>query len=207
MITKSAIAYCISGWLTVAAAFSAGAGNWPGWRGPDGNALSEEKKLPAEWGPDKNIAWKVALPGAGWSQPIVWGDKIFVTTAETDKQSKPRGEQFDPGFGFFGGVKPPAVVYRWKVLCLDGATGKVLWEQTAHEDKPRTPISRNNTYASETPVTDGERLIAYFGNTGLYCYDLSGKFLWSKDLGAYPMQMSWGTGSSPVLYGDRVFIQ
>ena len=181
--------------------------DWPGWRGPDGKGFSEEKKLPAEWGPEKNIAWKVALPGAGWSQPIVWGDKIFVTTAETDKQSKPRGGQFDPGFGFFGGVKPPDVVYRWKVLCLDGATGKVLWQQTAHEGKPRTPISRNNTYASETPVTDGERLIAYFGNTGLYCYDLSGKFLWSKDLGAYPMQMSWGTGSSPVLLGDRVFIQ
>jgi outer membrane protein assembly factor BamB len=99
------------------------------------------------------------------------------------------------------------VVYRWKVLCLDGATGKVLWEKTAHEGKPRIPKQAANTYASETPATDGERLVAYFGMTGVYCYDLSGNLLWSKDLGAYPMQMGWGTGSSPVLDEQRVFVQ
>jgi outer membrane protein assembly factor BamB len=99
------------------------------------------------------------------------------------------------------------VVYRWKVLCLDGATGKVLWERTAHEGKPRIPKQAANTYASETPATDGERVIAYFGMTGVYCYDLSGKLLWSKDLGAYPMQMGQGTGSSPVLDAERVFVQ
>ena len=93
------------------------------------------------------------------------------------------------------------------MICLDSVTGKVVWERTAHKGKPRTTVNRNNTYASETPATDGERVIAYFGNTGLYCYDISGKPLWSKDLGAYKMQMGWGTGSSPVLHGDRVFIQ
>jgi outer membrane protein assembly factor BamB len=262
MIMKSSFAYCFTAWLAVVTTFSATAGNWPGWRGPDGNGLSPEKKLPSEWGIDKNITWKVELPGAGWSQPIVWGDKIFVMTAVTDNQKKPHGGEFDPGFpiggfgpggfgrdgggpgekprpegdtrpdggappdenarpkpegprpgfggppfGGFSGGDPPNVIYHWKVLCLDGATGKVLWEQTAREGKPRTPIQRNNTYASETPVTDGERLIAYFGMTGLYCYDMSGKLLWSKDIGAYPMQMGWGSGSSPVLLGDRVFVQ
>jgi len=229
--------------------------NWAQFRGPGGNALSLEKMLPAEWGEAKNIAWKVKLPGLGWSQPVVWGEKIFVATAETDKEEKPRGGDWGPGGGFFGpggfgprggrrgeqpgpprgappdpsavqpgpetgppgfggppfgglgGGEPPNVVYRWKVLCLDGATGKVLWEQTAHEGKPRTPKHRNNTYASETPVTDGERVVAYFGMTGVYCYDLSGNLLWGKDLGAYPMQMGWGSGSSPVLLGDRVFVQ
>ena len=206
--------------------------NWPQWRGPEGNGLAPEKKLPAEWGPDKNIAWKVALPGSGWSQPIVWDNKIFVTAAVTENQTKPKAGDFNPmatsdgpassDFRFPGGPggrdggpsggfppPPPAPdkIYLWKVICLDTTTGNVLWERTAREGKPRTTVNRNNTYASETPVTDGERVIAYFGNTGLYCYDISGNLLWSKDLGAYPMQMGWGTGSSPVLYGDRVFIQ
>ncbi len=195
--------------------------NWPQWRGPEGNGLAPGKKLPAEWGPDKNIAWKVALPGSGWSQPIVWDNKIFVTAAVTENQTKPKAGDFNPmatadgpassGFGFFRGFGPPSPppdkIYLWKVICLDSVTGNIVWEQTANKGKPRTTVNRNNTYASETPATDGERVIAYFGNTGLYCYDISGNLLWSKDLGAYPMQMGWGTGSSPVLCGDRVFIQ
>ena len=195
--------------------------NWPQWRGPEGNGLAPEKKLPAEWGPDKNIAWKVALPGSGWSQPIVWDNKIFVTAAVTENQTKPKAGDFNPmatadgpasnGFGFFRGFGPPSPppdkIYLWKVICLDSVTGNILWERTAREGKPRTTVNRNNTYASETPVTDGECVIAYFGNTGLYSYDLSGKLLWSKDLGNYKMQLGWGTGSSPVLHGNRVFIQ
>ena len=195
--------------------------NWPQWRGPEGNGLAPEKKLPAEWGPAKNIAWKVALPGSGWSQPIVWDNKIFVTAAVTENQTKPKAGDFNPmatadgpasnGFGFFRGFGPPSPppdkIYLWKVICLDSVTGNVLWERTAREGKPRTTVNRNNTYASETPVTDGECVIAYFGNTGLYSYDLSGKLLWSKDLGNYKMQLGWGTGSSPVLHGNRVFIQ
>ena len=220
MIIKSSIA-CVTGCLIVASTLPAIAGDWPGWRGPDGNGLSPEKKLPAEWGPDKNIAWKVALPGSGWSQAIVWDNKIFVTAAVTENQTKPKAGDFNPmatadgpasnGFGFFRGFGPPSPppdkIYLWKVICLDSVTGNIVWEQTANKGKPRTTVNRNNTYASETPVTDGECVIAYFGNTGLYCYDISGNLLWSKDLGAYPMQMGWGTGSSPVLYGDRVFIQ
>ena len=232
--------------------------DWPQWRGPESNGLAPQKKLPTEWGVGKNIAWKVALPGSGWSQPIVWDNKIFITTAVTENQMKPKAGDFNPmatadgpassGFGFPGGPggfrgpddsnrddsnrdgpnrgdsgrerpsrggfmgfppppPPPDKIYLWKVICLDSVTGNVIWEQTANKGKPRTTVNRNNTYASETPVTDGERVIAYFGNTGLYCYDMSGKAIWSKDLGAYKMQMGWGTGSSPVLHGDRVFIQ
>ena len=277
---------CLTVFVALFIAFAsrpAVAEDWPQFRGPGGNGLAAESKLPTQWEKDKNIAWKVKLPGLAWSQPVVWGDKIFVTTAQTDKEEKPslgpggpgfgpggpggfgprggrggfgpgggrggfgpgggrggfgpggggRGEksganrgpesegkgppggggpQFGskkgpPGFGPTGGGEPPNVVYRWKVLCLDAALGKVLWEKTAREGKPRTPKSPSNTYATETPVTDGERVIAYFGMTGVYCYDLSGKLLWDKDLGAYPMQMGWGTSSSPVLDGGRVFVQ
>ncbi|HEY2249469.1 MAG TPA: PQQ-binding-like beta-propeller repeat protein, partial [Planctomycetaceae bacterium] len=95
----------------------------------------------------------------------------------------------------------------WKLLCLAVETGKVVWEQTVHEGQPRFGKHRTNTFASETPATDGERVIAYFGNTGIWCYDFEGKRLWTKDLGAFPTQANWGTGSSPVLYGDAVFVQ
>jgi outer membrane protein assembly factor BamB len=98
-------------------------------------------------------------------------------------------------------------MYRWKVLCLDADSGKILWERTAREGKPTIPIHANNTYASETPATDGERLIAYFGMNGVYCYDLEGNPLWTRDLGAQRMQFGWGTGSSPILFGRNVYIQ
>jgi outer membrane protein assembly factor BamB len=203
------------------------AGEWPQFRGPGGDGLAAEEHPPLEWSADKNIAWKVKLPGYGWSSPIVWGDKVFVTTAVTDNQPRPGGYS-RPGSGGPGGPggpggrRPPGggprpgggggraapdAVYRWEIHCLDRATGKTLWKQVAQESKPRIPTQPSNTYASETPVTDGERVYAYFGMTGLFCYDLDGKLIWKKDLGAFPMQMGFGTGSSPVLDGGRLFLQ
>jgi len=276
--------------------------DWSQFRGPAGSGVVTESPLPVEWGPETNIKWKIEVPGTGWSQPIIVGNKVFVTTAITENQRKPsatggfggfggrggfggfpggrggpeRTEETPPpsadggfrratdsprpeskspsddgkrnadpprpqaapsaggaaaqqpseqpnrgfggrgfgggfgpgGFGSFGrGGNPPNVVYQWKVLCLDLATGKVLWEQLAHEGKPTIPTQPQNTYASETPVSDGERLYAYFGMTGLYCYDLDGKLLWSRDLGSYPMMGGWGTASSPALDDQRLFIQ
>ena len=193
---------------------SAGRGDeWPQFRGPGGTGLSGEKQLPAEWGADKNLAWKVAAPGRGWSCPVVWGDKVFLTAASSaaDKKGRPGGKQpgggRPGGFGRPGGGKAPDVMYRFEVVCLDRASGKVLWKETALERKPTVPTHGSNTYASETPVTDGERVYAYFGMHGLFCYDLAGKLLWKKDLGSFPMQMGWGTSSSPVLDGNRLFLQ
>jgi outer membrane protein assembly factor BamB len=187
---------------------------WPQFRGPNGTGFSSETKLPAEWAADKNVAWKVKVPGYGWSSPVVWGDKVFVTTAVSDKQTKPRafggggrGTGGRPGGFNRDGGKPPDVVYRWEIYCLDRATGKEIWHQKAREGKPAIPAQMGNTYASETPVTDGERVYAWFGTAGVYCYDVNGKSLWSKDLGTYKMAMGWGTGSSPALDGDRLFIQ
>jgi outer membrane protein assembly factor BamB len=178
------------------------AGDWPQFRGPNGAGLADEQQLPTEWGPGKNFAWKVRVPGYGWSSPIVRGDKVFVTTAVADGQKAPQRK--GPG----GGEKePPNEVYRWEVHCLDAATGKTLWKQAAAQRKPPVATHLSNTYSSETPVTDGERVYAYFGMVGVFCYDLSGKPLWSKDLGTYRMFGNWGTGSSPALDGDRLFIQ
>jgi outer membrane protein assembly factor BamB len=187
--------------------------NWPQFRGPTGDGVVAEAKHPEQWSPDEHVAWKAEIPGVGWSQPIVWDGKVFLTTCIADKRKRPRPGDWTPGEGgilsaIFGSYKkPPNIECEWKVLCLDAATGKAIWEQTAHTGKPPIPTHPNNTYATETCATDGERLIAYFGMTGVYCYDVAGKLLWSKDLGSYPTQMDWGTGSSPVMHGELVFIQ
>jgi outer membrane protein assembly factor BamB len=229
-------------WTSLAiASAGARAGEWSQFRGSNGSGVSEESRLPAAWDAKTDVRWKVEVPGFGWSSPVVWGDKIFVTTAVSDKQVKPKpgsfgfgggmegdvprggpgGRRFGPpggkggdgpggfrgGFGPMGGGKPPDVLYRWEVYCLDRASGKVLWKQVAAEKKPTVPKQATNSYASETPVTDGERVYAYFGMTGLYCYDLAGKLLWSKDLGSHPMALGFGTGSSPTLDSERLYVQ
>jgi outer membrane protein assembly factor BamB len=178
--------------------------NWNQFRGPTEDGVVGGSRLPFEWGPTTNILWKVKVPGAGWSSPIVWGNKIFLTTAETANQTKPDPKFIAPD----AGPKAAAdVSYRQKVLCLDPANGKTIWERVARERLPshRRPI--NSTYATETPATDGGCVIAYFGMAGVYCYDLLGNLLWTRELGDYPTMDELGTGSSPILYGDKVFIQ
>ncbi len=200
-------------------AATAAGGDWPQFRGPGGTGLTAESGLPAEWAADKNIAWKVAVRGAGWSGPVVSGDRVFLTTAVSDRQKRPKpfrlGDAPPPAAAKdapkdaprAGGQKPPDAVYRWQVLCLDRATGKTLWQRTAAEGKPTQPIQETNTYASETPATDGERVYAYFGTVGLFCYDLDGGPLWEKSLGSYRMGAGFGTGASPALADGRVFVQ
>jgi outer membrane protein assembly factor BamB len=199
--------------ILACALFSLGADSapqaWMQFRGPNFGVAAG--KLPTRWLENENVAWKVPLAGVGWSQPVVVGDKVFVTTAEAGAQAKPDPKNRGPGPGAsffgFGGTQPPKETYQWKVVCLDLNSGKPIWEKTAHQGQPTIPIHPNNSYASETPASDGERLVAYFGMTGVYCYDLAGDLLWQKELGSYPMQFSWGTGSSPILDSGRVYIQ
>src|SRR5262249_31187727 len=150
----------------------------------------------------KNILWEVDVPGHGWSSPIVWGEQVFLTAVLNDKTPPPR-----PGLyiqDLLGKIPPGE--HRWMVYCLDLKTGKWLWQREPRKGIPGSTIHLKNTYASETPVTDGRRLYAYFGNHGVFCYDLAGKELWSRDLGTYKTRMGWGTGASPVLHKDRLFI-
>ena len=150
------------------------AANWPQFRGAGALGVAEHPHLPSEWSATQNVRWKTAIPGHGWSSPIVWGDQVFLTTVTTD------GRQWEARKGlYFGGnrYQPPTGTHHWKVLCLRLTTGKVLWERTALSGKPRGSIHIKNSYASETPITDGERVYAYFGNHGLFCYDLKGSLL------------------------------
>jgi len=176
--------------------------NWPQFRGP-GAGVVEDQVLPTTWSTTENVAWKVEIPGRAWSSPTVWGDKIFVTSAV----SAGDGEAPKKGL-YLGGNrdKPSDKTHRWVVYCLDFNSGRLLWEKTAHTAVPQQPVHIKNTYASETPVTDGQRLYVYFGNVGLFCYDLDGKELWSKQFGSFKTVYNWGTAASPVLHDDRLYI-
>jgi outer membrane protein assembly factor BamB len=176
--------------------------NWPQFRGPSAG-VAEDSILPDTWSTTENVAWKLEIPGRGWSSPIVWGDRIFVTSAIGG------GDAEMPKKGlYFGGErnKPSDKTHRWMVYCIDFNSGKILWEKLAHKAVPKHSLHIKNTYASETPVTDGERIYAYFGNTGLFCYDLNGKELWARKSEGFKIRYNWGTAASPVLYEDRLYI-
>ena len=192
--------------LTITAICSAtlGAENWPQWRGPGGQGISTEKQLPTEWGVDKNVAWKVQLPH-GYSSPIVWEDRIFLTSAiegEAIPGQVPQSVKINqPHPQSTAGDKKHAL----KVLALDTKTGKVVWEQTAYEGPVFDARHQRSTFAGPTAVTDGKMVYAYFGPEGLYAYDFSGKLAWKVVEKFHTLGL--GTGTSPVLHQNLVIIQ
>jgi len=176
--------------------------HWPQFRGPGASGVSAQA-LPTKWDKKTNIVWSLDVPGRGWSSPVVWGDKIFITAVLNDKTPTPR-----PGLYIqdLQGKIPPGE-HVWKLYCIDFNTGKPIWTKVVHQGNPGEPIHLKNTYASETCVTDGEHVYVYFGNLGLYCYDMKGTRVWAKTITPHKTRMGWGTGSSPVLHQDRVYLQ
>ncbi len=143
---------------------------------------TEGAVLPDTWTTTENVLWKTDLAGRGWSSPVVWGNKVFLTAVVNV------GESEEPKKGlYFGGnrEKPPETLHQWKVYCLDLNSGAILWEKQVHEGIPTSAVHLKNSYASETPVTDGKRLYVYFGNVGLYCFDLDGRELWGQKWAAH----------------------
>jgi outer membrane protein assembly factor BamB len=194
------LAICFSFALCV----SLTAENWPQWRGPGGQGISTEKQLPAEWGPAKNIVWKVELPH-GYSSPIVWGDRIYLTSAiegETVPGHIPESVRIkQPHPQSVAGDKK----HTLKVLALDTNTGKVLWEQTAYEGPVFDARHQRSTFAGPTAITDGKMVYAYFGPEGLYAYDTSGKLAWKVVEKFHTLGL--GTGTSPLLHQNLVILQ
>jgi outer membrane protein assembly factor BamB len=198
--------------------------NWPQFRGPGQDMLASGRKLPENWNDSTNIRWITPMEGASWSSPIVYVNKVFVTTCIPVKITPPPEQPASPppeggqGQGR-PGDRPPLPqppeedlgylqdIYRWEVSCLDLETGALLWKQVAKEGHPRIKKNPATNYAGETPVTDGKRLYAYFGMTGVYCWDLDGKLLWEKDLGAFKTRNGWGAGASPVAYDGILYVQ
>jgi len=161
---------------------------------------------PEKWSATENVLWKTDVPGLAWSSPIVSGNRVYLTTCiSTGKDLEPRKGLYieDLDANKYPKPKDP---HEWKVLCLDLSSGKKIWEATAHTAIPPKPHHLKNTLASETPVTDGERVYAYFGNVGMFVYDMDGKPLWQKMFPPQETQYAWGTSISPILHEDRVYI-
>ena len=181
--------------------------NWHHWRGPNFDGTSNANP-PTEWdaASGKNIAWKTPIPGRGSATPIVWGNRIFVVSSiMTDREAKPE-EMPKPDPKFETKTNPPKNFYKFAVMCLDRATGKVLWEKVAAEKVPHEGHHVTHTYAAGSPTTDGERLYVSFGSFGYFCYDFEGKLLWTRDLGRLHTRFGWGEAVTPVIHGDSLLL-
>jgi outer membrane protein assembly factor BamB len=213
-------------WFVSLAGPHAAALEWPQFRGPHGAGVADDAALPDRWSATENIAWAADIPGRGWSSPIVWRDRVFLTTAISPGAFKA------PSTGIFGndyaaelakqGLSEDEIVkrvvnrdielagetgeIRYLVLALRRSDGKILWEREAHRGRPPGGRHRKNTYASETPATDGERLYASFGgNVGVFSYTLDGTPLWQHTWSPQPIYLDFGTASSPVVHRGRVY--
>jgi outer membrane protein assembly factor BamB len=182
---------------------------WPQFRGPGGSGVGDGAP-PTTWNlaTATRIGWKTAIPGLGHSSPIVWGDRIYVTTAV----STAGDPQLDVRHG---GISMAADDDRqaWRVLALDRVSGRVAWERTAFEGTPRVKRHLKASHASATPATDGKHVVALFGSEGLFCYDAAGTLLWKQDLGTMNTGLvgdegvQWGPASSPIIHGPLVIVQ
>ncbi len=182
--------------------------NWPQWRGPLANGLAPEANPPLTWSETKNIKWKVRIPGNGSATPVIWGGKIFVTTAVNTGRRQGGASAAPQEAGRRGGrgEPAPAETHQWLLLCLDRATGRTIWERVAREEVPHEGHHQDHGFASGSPVTDGQHVYAFFGSRGLYCYDLEGNLKWQKDFGNQRTRNGFGEGSSPALHGNTLFV-
>lgn len=189
---------CLSFILLMAASVMALAAesNWPQWRGPTANGVAPQGDPPVAWSETQNVRWKTRIPGQGHATPVIWGDRIFVLTAVPLG-----GAQLGRGVS---GESAPEIAFT--TLCLDRKTGEVIWQKVSRQQVPHEGHQQSNTYASGSPVTDGEHVFAFFGSYGLYCYDLEGQLVWEKDLGDMRTRNGFGEGSSPALHGGTLVV-
>jgi outer membrane protein assembly factor BamB len=186
--------------------------NWPRFRGAEGGVAADHPSLPDVWGPSRNVVWTINVPGRSWSSPVVWGDHVFITTAintvetETLLPVASYVSRSNGGTMTFMDVSKPSASHRWVVYDVDFKTGRIRWERTVRTGVPAKSRHLKNSYAAETPVTDGERVYAYFGDVGLFAFDMEGKPLWSKPMDAFEMQTGFGHAKSPVVDDRHVYI-
>jgi outer membrane protein assembly factor BamB len=177
--------------------------NWPSFRGADAtNVAADDPRLPVTWSDTENVVWSREVRGLGWSSPIVWGDRVFLTSVWSE------GEIEEPKKGlYFGGERgAPSDSHHWVVYCFSTADGSPCWEREVHSGVPSFSRHIKNTFASETPVTDGERLYAYFGNVGVFALTLDGEPVWERRFEPVRTRFGWGTAASPIVHDGTLFI-
>jgi outer membrane protein assembly factor BamB len=185
--------------------------NWPSFRGAGAAGVADGSSLPASWDvkTGANILWKTSIPGLSHSSPVIWGDRIYVTTAVSSRPDA----TFKKGLYGAGTASDDTSVQKWMLLSIDRKTGKVVWERVAYEGVPKENRHIKSTYANATPATDGQVIVAFFGSQGAYGFDMNGKPLWSRDLGRFDVgaydapEYEWGTASSPILYKELAIFQ
>ncbi len=200
--------------LVVAVMFGAGKPvhgewTWPTWRGEKMLGVAREGARPVvEWSETKNVKWKVKLPGSGTSSPVVWGDQVFIQTAIPIGNKTAGGVQpTAAGGGGRGGLsRAPGGVYQFVLMSVDRRDGTERWRRVVKEEQPHEGHHPDHGFASYSPVTDGEVVVAFFGSRGMHCFDMAGELKWSKDLGRMRTKMSFGEGSSPALHGGKVVL-
>ena len=193
--------------LAVALALARPAGandNWPHFRGPTLNAaVADNPDLPEQWSRTENVEWATDIPGLGWSSPVVWGQRVFVTTVTAVGDFElPKPGLYAPN----GRPEPVPLQHDWRVYCLDLETGAVLWQHSVRHGRPDFPRHMKNTYASETPTTDGEHVYVRFGDLGLYAFDMEGNEVWRLLIPDRRTRSAWGSASSPVVYEDKLIM-
>jgi outer membrane protein assembly factor BamB len=186
-------------------------GSWPSFRGPHASGVADGQDLPDHWNgkTGENILWRTPIPGLAHSSPVVWGDRIFVTSAISSRPDA----TFKPGLYGDGDSSEDRSPHKWVLYALGKRTGKVEWERVAYEGVPRERRHIKSTYASASPATDGRIVVAWFGSQGVHAYDVAGRPLWSVDLGRVDMgaydipSYEWGPASSPIIWNDLVLLQ
>jgi outer membrane protein assembly factor BamB len=179
---------------------------WTKFRGPDAGAVADDPRLPDTWSETTNVTWKTDIPGLGWSSPVVWDDHVFLTTAvSAGEERQPVRGLYDPGAA--SGATRSTASHRWAVYDLDFETGAVRWSREVAAAVPQIERHLKNSFASETPVSDGERLYVYFGTIGLVAaLDLTGEVLWRRELGVFNGRQRFGTAASPALHDGRLYV-
>lgn len=207
ILTYAAILLLITGYLSAQGNPDENDQNWAQWRGPTFNGVALPGNPPIEWSETKNIRWKSEIPGIGHATPIFWEDQIILLSAvPTDKQVKPE----EPAEGAGQGPRMPAnstdYVHKFMVMSVNRADGKLGWQTTVREEVPYSGTHQFGSWASNSPITDGEHIYASFGSYGLYCLNMKGEIQWERDFGRMEKRASFGEGSSPALYKDKLII-
>ncbi len=193
--------------------------NWHHWRGPHVTGAAVNANPPTTWSETENIRWKVRIPGMGHATPIIWEDKIYIQTAiigekPEAEESEEESESVDNPFSGFlpqeqrrgRGNDRNAAPYKFNIMALNRSNGDVLWEKTLREIVPHEGIHKTASFASNSPITDGEHIYAYFGSRGLYCLDMQGNLKWEKDIGQMRKRNTFGEGSGPIIHGNTIVI-
>ncbi len=207
MMRRVAIGCVLVLTVSVATGLAADDRFWPQWRGPLATGVAPGADPPIEWSETRNVRWKVEIPGHGSASPVVWDDRVFVLTSV----SVGEGAESNEGFfrrlrNRFTGAVGSGESQQFAILALDRRDGRIVWERTALTDQPHEGRHGTGSWASPSPVTDGEVVCAFFGSRGLYCYDMDGALLWDRDFGDMRIRMGFGEGASPALHGDSIIL-